>query len=123
MTWAVGMAVGDRLRWPFVEVPDAVRGLRRGVVKGPWLTDDGLWEMALRLEPRLRSREIFVDPLTERELEVLVYLPRRMRNQDIAADMFLTVDTVKTHLAGIYRKLGVTQRNEPVSRAQDIGLL
>ena len=56
-----------------------------------------------------------MDPLTERELEVLAYLPGRMRNQDIAAEMFLTVNTVKTHLAGIYRKLGVTQRNEAVS--------
>jgi LuxR family transcriptional regulator, maltose regulon positive regulatory protein len=37
--------------------------------------------------------------------------------------MFLTVNTVKTHLAGIYRKLGVTQRNEAVARAQEIGLL
>ena len=123
LTWAVGVALGERLRWPFVEVPDALRGLRGGVVKGSWLADDRLWEMALRLEPRLRARETLVDPLTERELEVLAFLPGRMRNQDIAAEMFLTVNTVKTHLAGIYRKLGVTQRNEAVSRAQDMGLL
>lgn len=123
LTWAVGVALGERLRWPFVEVPDALRGLRRGVVKGSWLTDDRLWEMSLRLEPRLRARETLVDPLTERELEVLAYLPGRLKNQDIAADMFLTVNTVKTHLAGIYRKLGVTQRNEAVSRAQELGLL
>ena len=57
LTWAVAVALGERLRWPFVEVPDALRGLRRGVVKGSWLTDDRLWEMALRLEPRLRARE------------------------------------------------------------------
>jgi LuxR family maltose regulon positive regulatory protein len=123
LTWAVGVALGERLRWPFVEIPDALRGLRRGMVKGSWLTDDRLWETALRLEPRLRARESLLDPLTERELDVLAYLPGRMRNQDIAADMFLTVNTVKTHLAGIYRKLGVTQRNEAVARAQEIGLL
>lgn len=123
LTWAVAVALGERLRWPFVEIPDALRGLRRGAVKASWLTDDRLWEAALRLEPRLRARESLLDPLTERELDVLAYLPGRMRNQDIAADMFLTVNTVKTHLAGIYRKLGVTQRNEAVARAQEIGLL
>lgn len=123
LTEAVGAASGDRLRWPFLEVPSALRAVRHGDVKASWLAGDALWDVAVRLRPRLRASDALPDPLTAREQAVLGYLPGRMRNQEIAADLFVSVNTVKTHVASIYRKLGVTDRDEAVSRAEQLGLL
>lgn len=64
-----------------------------------------------------------VDPLTSRELEVLAHLPTRMTNAELAAACYVSVNTVKTHVAHIYRKLGVTNRSEAVDRARVLGLL
>ena len=54
---------------------------------------------------------------------VLEYLPRRLKNQDIAEDMYVTVNTLKTHLRAIYQKLGVDSRDEAIVRATEDGLL
>ncbi|MET0828588.1 MAG: LuxR C-terminal-related transcriptional regulator [Microbacterium sp.] len=63
------------------------------------------------------------DPLTERELEVLRYLPDRATNAEIAELCFVTVNTLKTHMAHIYRKLGVTGRSAAIEQARRLGLL
>ena len=123
LTQAVAAARGERLRWPFLEVPSALRAVRRGVGQSSWLTDDALWEIAVRLQLGLRAQEALLEPLSDRELVVLAHLPSRMRNQDIAAELFVSVNTVKTHLANIYRKLGVTERDEAIARAQQLDLL
>ena len=67
--------------------------------------------------------ETLIDPLTTRELELLSHLPTRMSNAELAATCFVSVNTVKTHVAHIYRKLGVTNRDEAVERAGQLGLL
>jgi LuxR family maltose regulon positive regulatory protein len=63
------------------------------------------------------------EPLTERELVVLRQLPGGRSIGEIAATLFLSTNTVKTHLRHIYRKLGVAHRREAVQRARDLGLL
>jgi LuxR family transcriptional regulator, maltose regulon positive regulatory protein len=63
------------------------------------------------------------DPLTERELEVLSHLPSRSTNAEVAERCYVSVNTVKTHMAHIYRKLDVANRNEAIVRAREIGLL
>lgn len=121
---AVAAARGDRLRWPFLEVPAALRALRRNPLPdSSWLTTDLVWKAAVAMNPRVGAQDGLTEPLTQRELDVLAYLPGRMRNQEIAADMYVSVNTVKTHVASIYRKLGVTERNEAVERATGLGLL
>ncbi|MFH8252663.1 LuxR C-terminal-related transcriptional regulator [Microbacterium sp. B2969] len=72
--------------------------------------------------PRSASRRL-AEPLTEREMDVLVHLPTRMTNADIAERNEITVNTVKTHLAHIYRKLDVRSRNAAVQAALEHGLL
>lgn len=62
-------------------------------------------------------------PLTRKELEVLTRLAEGRSNKDIAEALFVTPATVKTHLAHIYNKLGVTGRQEAVARAVELGLL
>lgn len=63
------------------------------------------------------------DPLTERELVVLRYLPTMYKAAEIAADLFVSVNTVKTHQQAIYRKLGVSSRRDAVDRARERNLL
>ncbi|HVG96699.1 MAG TPA: LuxR C-terminal-related transcriptional regulator, partial [Chloroflexota bacterium] len=57
------------------------------------------------------------------ELEVLTRLARRWSNKEIAADLQVTPETVKTHLSHLSAKLSVTGRRAAVSRAEELGLL
>jgi LuxR family maltose regulon positive regulatory protein len=66
---------------------------------------------------------LVVDPVTERELEVLKLLDSELSNRQIAARMFVSVATVKTHIRHLYRKLGVTARHQAVARGRELGLL
>ena len=63
------------------------------------------------------------DPLTDRERELLDYLPTRLTNAELAARFFVSVNTIKTHMAHIYRKLDVPNRSAAVTRATELGLL
>jgi LuxR family transcriptional regulator, maltose regulon positive regulatory protein len=63
------------------------------------------------------------EPLTQSETRVLRYLPTHMGAPEIAAELFLSPNTVKTHLRHLYRKLGAHSRQEAVQRARAIGLL
>jgi LuxR family maltose regulon positive regulatory protein len=63
------------------------------------------------------------DPLTDRELEVLSYLPSRLTNTELADHFYVSVNTIKTHMAHIYRKLDVANRNGAIIRARELGLL
>jgi LuxR family maltose regulon positive regulatory protein len=64
-----------------------------------------------------------VESLTGRELTVLRYLQGAMANGEIAGDLSVSVNTVKTHVRNIYRKLGVAGRRAAVRRARELSLL
>ncbi|MFI8962349.1 LuxR C-terminal-related transcriptional regulator [Streptomyces sp. NPDC053493] len=64
-----------------------------------------------------------LEPLSERERDVLRRLAAMMSTEEIAADLYLSVNTVKTHLKSAYRKLSVHRRNDAVRRARDLDLL
>ena len=61
--------------------------------------------------------------LTERELAVLRYLPSRLSQRDISAELYVSLNTVKTHCSAIFRKLGVSDRKSAVQAARDRHLL
>jgi LuxR family maltose regulon positive regulatory protein len=61
--------------------------------------------------------------LTDSERAVLCFLPSHMTNEEISQALFLSVNTVKTHLRSAYRKLGVGSRREAIARGRRIGLL
>ncbi len=63
------------------------------------------------------------EQLTERELAVLRYLPTQMSLREIAAELFVSLNTVKTHSGAIYRKLGVSDRKSAVQSARSLRLL
>lgn len=61
--------------------------------------------------------------LSDRELEVLQHLAQMRTSEEIATEMFVSINTVKTHLKSIYRKLAVTRRGDAVRRAHQLELL
>jgi LuxR family maltose regulon positive regulatory protein len=64
-----------------------------------------------------------IEPLSERELEVLQLIAEGLTNPEIASRLFLALNTVKTHSSNIYSKLGVHSRTQAVARARALGLL
>jgi LuxR family maltose regulon positive regulatory protein len=60
--------------------------------------------------------------LSERELEIIRFLPTSLASREIAAQLYISVNTLKTHLRSIYRKLGVEGRREAILEAQLLGL-
>ncbi len=71
----------------------------------------------------LASDAALVEPLSERELEVMHLVALGLRNDEIASTLFVSSNTVKTHLAHAYAKLGVRSRTEAVARCAALGLL
>ncbi len=123
------LAAPERLRRPFVEAPPVVqRQLRAGR-----LPDRHGWLVDAVTSPRPRERpgpapaapahvrtvsgDVIVEPLTAKELEVLAHLAELLPTDEIAATMFISVNTVRTHVRNILRKLGAGRRNEAVRLA------
>ena len=75
------------------------------------------------LADRARPRSGPIEELTDRELAVLHYLPSPMSRRDIANELYVSLNTVKTHCKAIYRKLAVGDRKAAVQAARDAGLL
>jgi LuxR family maltose regulon positive regulatory protein len=67
--------------------------------------------------------ETLVEALSERELEVLRLLAAGLSNREIAQELYISVNTIKTHAKSIYGKLAVNRRTQAVSRARELGLL
>jgi len=76
-------------------------------------------------EPSIKPkyRQELTEPLTDREQEVLYYISQNYSNKELAAKLFVSVDTIKTHLKHIYGKLAVNSRQEAVQKARDLELL
>lgn len=100
---------------------------------------DAAWERGKRLHPNdtitqwLASlnkttlirliKQPLIDPLTQRELEILRLIGNELTNPAIAETLTIAITTVRTHVRNILRKLGVSNRYEAVDRARELGLL
>jgi ATP/maltotriose-dependent transcriptional regulator MalT len=67
--------------------------------------------------------DVLVEQLTDRELSVLRYLPSALTQREIAGELFVSLNTVKSHCKAIYRKLGVDGRSAAVAAAREHALL
>lgn len=109
-----------------------------GVVRPFTYTHDAVRSVLDRNRGRFGSLEPFADfvfaslkpdtvttpvRLSHREMELLRELPSFRTAESIAADQFISINTVKTHLRGIYRKLGVSNRRDAITAAQEHGLI
>ena len=75
------------------------------------------------LPARGRELSALSEPLSERELRVLRFLPSNLSASDIAGQLYVSTSTVKTHMRHIYEKLDAHRRTEAVDRARELGLL
>ena len=73
--------------------------------------------------PLLLRTPALIEPLSERELEVLHLIANGLTNQAIAETLVVALGTVKAHTASIYAKLDVHNRTQAVARARELGLL
>jgi two-component system nitrate/nitrite response regulator NarL len=90
------------------------------VAEGLFIVDDDIAEQVV---PNIRGRVELIEPLTARELEVVQLLSGGLSNKEIAQRLAITDHTVKFHLNGVLRKLGVASRTEAVVRAARLGLV
>ena len=121
---ALGLAEPELLRRPFRHAGPHVRRLIRTdaeiAARADWLSTAGHLEAGPVAE---RITGGLPDALTQREHEVLRNLAALLTTQEIAAAMFISVNTVRTHVRHILEKLAATRRNEAVRRARQLGLV
>jgi LuxR family transcriptional regulator, maltose regulon positive regulatory protein len=113
-------------RWPFVEAGRRMEGLLRSQIRSGTAHRAVVGELLDAFADRAPARHAvapLLEPLSDREQAILRYLPTTLSNREIAAELFVTTNTVKTHLRSIYRKLDVARRREAVERARDLRLL
>ena len=101
--------------WSELE-PDAAGTLRRLYI------DQNPFPAAERARSEKLSEEL-IEPLSERELEVLELIAEGLSNREIAQRLFISLRTVKWHTSNIYGKLGVKSRTQATARARALGIL
>ena len=137
---ALQVAAPEHLRRPFLEAPESVQSL----LAHSGLTDHHRWlqvaatevgrgqdtaasvadgQRQVRGHGGLPGTAPIVNPLTKKEQEVLGYLAELLTTDEIATTMFVSVNTVRSHVRSVLRKLGVARRNEAVRRAWELKLL
>ena len=67
--------------------------------------------------------QLLIEPLSDRELEVLALIGNGLTNQAIADELVIALSTVKKHVNNIFGKLNVSSRTQAVNRAQELGIL
>ena len=81
-------------------------------------------EPAKKPQSAIRNRQSeMVEPLSERELEVLKLLSTELSGPEIADRLSVSLNTARTHTKNIYSKLGVNSRRTAIRRAEELGLL
>ena len=125
---ALHLAEPETLRRPFLDSPPQVRRLLRGQSQrshsADWLNPTSGVTPDRRSEPSAVAPIAEVlQPLSGRELEVLKHLAGLMSTAEIAAAMFVSVNTVRTHIRSILRKLSVSRRNQAVRRGRELGVI
>jgi LuxR family maltose regulon positive regulatory protein len=110
---------------PFVQVEDVFAELlaRHPNVAGQWPVPSPRMSAEALDETKATASPDLPEPLTQRELTILRLLATSMSNLEIADELCLSVNTVKTHLAAIYRKLPASRRREAVLRARELELI
>ena len=120
-------AAPNGLRRPFLTDADELRALlHERVARGSAVTAfalDVLQRMPGGIVDDVAARRALVDPLTERELTILRNLGSSLSNAEIASELYVSVNTVKTHQRAVYRKLEAAGRRDAVRRARALHLL
>jgi LuxR family maltose regulon positive regulatory protein len=125
---ALAAAAPWGLRRPFLTAEAELRDLLTRRVEWGTLTPAFALDLLERmtggpLAVTVQARRALVDPLTDREQTVLRYLTSTLTTAEIAAELYVSINTVKTHQRTVYRKLAVASRRAAVVRARELHLL
>ena len=101
------------------ELVDAIRKVNRGES----LVDSKMQTRLFDRYSQLVKKQTVEHTLTNRELEVLHLIANGASNKDIAAELYISVKTVKTHITHIFEKLEVRDRTESVTKALKLGII
>jgi LuxR family maltose regulon positive regulatory protein len=111
------------------EGPPMAELLRQAVAKGIAVNYARRLLAALEKETGEKQRMVkpypptMVEPLSERELEVLRLWTTHLSSTEIAEELFISAHTVRSHVKSVYGKLGVHSRRDAIQRAQELQLL
>ena len=124
---ALLLAEPERACRVFVDGGSAVRSVLTVLVPPTSRSAGFAGKILQRLDAQIPAGSSAADgdalPLSESELAVLRFLPSHLTNEEIGEALFLSVNTVKTHLRSAYRKLGVRSRREAIALARHRGLV
>ena len=82
-----------------------------------------LFTLSHASSPDHKGPQPLVEPMTNRELDVIELLAQRYQNKEIADKLFITTGTVKGHLKNIFQKLNAGNRRDAVEKAKRLGIL
>ncbi len=132
---ALQLAEPERMRRPFM---DSTAQLRRLLRANATLSASASWlrpaaSKVVKLHPASAGADgstrapsanlVAAEQLSEREIEVLRLMSELLSTEEIGAAMFVSVNTVRTHVRSILRKLAVSRRNEAVRRAWELAIV
>jgi LuxR family maltose regulon positive regulatory protein len=121
---ALDLAKPEGLLFPFLETPAPGlldRHRRLGTAHAVLISK--ILNVLSGAEAHRGSPPRLIEPLSQSEMRVLRYLPTHLSTQEIAGQLYLSVNTVKTHMRHVYDKLGAHRRHEAVEQARALGLL
>ncbi len=119
---ALGLAEGEGFVRIFLDEGPPMAGLLRQAVAQNVHTSYAL-HLLNALGETAAAPQPLIEPLSERELEVLQHVAAGYSNQEIAQELVLAESTVKKHIHNIYGKLGVGSRTQAIAQARELGLL
>jgi LuxR family maltose regulon positive regulatory protein len=125
---ALAAAELENIRQPFLVLATprlrSMLGHRLSLAPGPSYADLVLADLDDAAGGAAHNRPALVhDSLTDRQLMVLTHLARFQTNDEIATELYVSVNTVKAHVRAVYQKLEVTNRREAVSRGRELGII
>ena len=132
--WNTTSTADGKIIWALLRTrpPDSPSGVDNSAFEHSYQNDtaqilasvrSGHDDPAITPDGSSRRQSPMVENLSDRETEVLNYLPTMLTAGEIAADMHVSVNTVRAHMRSIYSKLGVSRRQDAVFRAYGHGLL
>jgi LuxR family maltose regulon positive regulatory protein len=123
---ALDLAEPDGALWWFVlhPAPDLLeRHARHGTAHAALIADILSLLAGNTSAPPATGPQPPLEPLSDSEIRVLRYLPTNLTGPEIAGELYVSYNTVSTHLRHLYAKLGTHTRAEAVARARALGLL
>jgi LuxR family maltose regulon positive regulatory protein len=105
------------------DLAEATRWMHAGFAHLALMPDAGILRSRLSRLRDLLERRRLLEPLTPAERRVLDLLPTELTLKKVASRLYVSLETVRTHVRDIYRKLDTHSRSEAVARARELGLL